>query len=805
MVELLSPVGDFDCLKAAVQNGADSVYFGTSLFNARMSASNFEGELLKEAIRYAKLRNVKINFALNTLIKDTEFDKAIDIVKNIYTLGADSIIVQDFGLAKYIINNFPDLDVHASTQMTIHNLQGVLELEKLGFKRVVLSRELSLSEIQYICANSNIEIEAFIHGAICISYSGQCLFSSTIGARSANRGRCAQPCRLPYNLLDKDSNILDSGYLLSPKDLCSLKFIKDLINAGVKCFKIEGRLKTPEYVAITTSIYRKYINLALSKKPYIVEDEDIKKLMQVFNRGMFSSGNLENAENLNYIHKEKSNNMGLYIGNVSYYNKQKGLISLKTSESLSIGDNISLEKEEHKYTVSELLKNSENITSASIGDTITIGRMKGNINLGDKIYKLSSKSLSKSIKEFFEKENKKIPLSATITVKKGLPITLEVTSLDNNTYFSIAVKKSLDFSPIDSISNPITEERIIEQLSKTTNTQFNFEKIIVNLDKNCYIPKISAINQLRRDCLQELENIAITRFERSNIETSPIISALPKNKTKNKKSNFCGISLLLNEINPNLDYSRLAKVDRLYIPLKYFSKKDSKNIIKLLSLHFNIYIYMPTIIKDNYRNIIYNNLEMYIKEFNVKGVVMSNISNIYTLNKYIEKIDLIGNYTLNVFNANTIKELSSHNIGMVTLSPELNEESLKSLINNSNIATELIVYGKLPILNMGYCVLGKSNKCYPTCQVKCMSNNKFYLKDRLGYKFRVVPDNMQTVTTVYNSKTTSIPYGELNPSCVRISILDETIDEINTIISKVKNKDFFSGKDFTYGNLNKTI
>ena len=216
MVELLSPVGDFDCLKAAVQNGADSVYFGGSLFNARMSASNFEGTLLKEAIRYAKLRNVKVNFALNTLIKDDEFDKAIDMVKNVYTLGADSIIVQDLGLAKYIINNFPDLDVHASTQMTIHNLQGVLELEKLGFKRVVLARELSLSEIQYICANSNIEIETFIHGAICISYSGQCLFSSTIGGRSGNRGRCAQPCRLPYDLLNENSviEIRCQGYIL---------------------------------------------------------------------------------------------------------------------------------------------------------------------------------------------------------------------------------------------------------------------------------------------------------------------------------------------------------------------------------------------------------------------------------------------------------------------------------------------------------------------------------------------------------------------------------------------------------------
>lgn len=183
-IELLVPVGDFDCLISAVQNGADTVYFGSSLFNARQSATNFDLDILEKAIDYAKLRNVKTNLTLNTLIKDTEFYDAINIAKKAYEFGIDAIIVQDLGLATYLIKHFPDLPIHASTQMTVHNLEGVLQLEKLGFKRVVLSRELSLDEITYICKNSNIEIEAFIHGALCISYSGQCLFSSSIGGRS---------------------------------------------------------------------------------------------------------------------------------------------------------------------------------------------------------------------------------------------------------------------------------------------------------------------------------------------------------------------------------------------------------------------------------------------------------------------------------------------------------------------------------------------------------------------------------------------------------------------------------------------
>ena len=230
-VELLIPVGDFDCLVAAVQNGADTVYFGASMFNARNSATNFDIDTLEQAIDYAKLRNVKTNLTLNTLIKDNEFEAALNIKKKAYEYGIDAIIVQDLGLAMYLINHMPDLPIHASTQMTVHNLEGVLQLENLGFKRVVLSRELSADEIEYICQNSNVEIEAFIHGALCISYSGQCLLSSSIGGRSGNRGKCAQPCRLPYELLDSANKVVDKGYLLSSRDLCGIEYMPKLVNA----------------------------------------------------------------------------------------------------------------------------------------------------------------------------------------------------------------------------------------------------------------------------------------------------------------------------------------------------------------------------------------------------------------------------------------------------------------------------------------------------------------------------------------------------------------------------------------------
>ncbi len=370
-VELLSPAGDFDCVRAAVQNGANAIYLGASSFSARASAKNFALDELKNVIDYAHIRNVKVHLALNTLIKNDEFCDAIHIAEKAYEFGVDAILVQDLGLAVSLINSFPKLPIHASTQMTTHNLGGVKVLERLGAKRVVLSRELSLTEIEYICRNSNIEIETFIHGALCISYSGQCLFSSMVGGRSANRGKCAQACRLPYQLL-QDEKVVDSGYLLSPRDLCGLDFLPALIEAGVTSFKIEGRLKSPEYVATVTRIYRKYIDLYFSSNPYEVNMKDRKDLLQVFNRGNFSSGHLDIKPNLNFVFKEKQNNMGIYVGNVANYNSKKGHVTLNLNDFLAVGDSITFENEPTKYRVSELMFQNKNLPFACDNEIITI-------------------------------------------------------------------------------------------------------------------------------------------------------------------------------------------------------------------------------------------------------------------------------------------------------------------------------------------------------------------------------------------------------------------------------------------------
>lgn len=514
MIDLLSPVGDLKCLKSAVQNGANSVYFGADLFSARAFASNFNLEDLEKAIIYAKTRGVKTNLTLNTLIKDNEFDNALDLAQKAYEFGIDAIIVQDLGLAKQLIKRFPDLDIHASTQMSIHNLQGVLEMQKLGFKRVVLSRELSIRDIEYICNNSDIEIEVFIHGALCISYSGQCLFSSMIGGRSGNRGKCAQACRLPYELLENDKKI-DNGHLLSPRDLCGLDYIPDLIKAGVTCLKIEGRMKNPEYVATVTRIYRKYIDLAESEKPYIIDEDDRKVLLQVFNRGMSSAGHLAVEPNKSLVFKDKPNNMGLFLGKVQKYNKNKGYITVKLQEPIEIGDTISLEKEDGTYNVSELMFNDKNIKETSIGQTVTIGRMKGNINLGDKIFKISSKKLNTLAQESIKSENRKIGLNCKVSIKKGLPIELKVTSANNlDIYSNLNVICKSEIIPEEAKNRPLDKERVLSQLNKTNNSIYEFNNIDIDLDDGLFLPKISALNELRRNALEKAYNFAVNRLKR---------------------------------------------------------------------------------------------------------------------------------------------------------------------------------------------------------------------------------------------------------------------------------------------------
>lgn len=615
-----------------------------------------------------------------------------------------------------------------------------------------------------------------------------------------NRGKCAQTCRLPYELIEENQNKLtsklDKGYLLSTRDLCSLEYLPMLIDAGVTSFKIEGRMKSPEYVATVTKIYRKYIDLALDKtKTYKIENSDKIKLMQVFNRGGFSDGHLDSSENRKLVFKEKQNNMGLYLGKISKYNKNKGIVTLAAQTDLSVGDSITFEKEPTKYTVSELLDKNQNIKKASFNQTVSFGRMKGNINVGDKVYKIADKNLSDEAKNSYSKENIKNKLDCNLEIKQNQKIKGQIYCKQ----FNCKINYVYDYIPDIAQKASITKETIISKFNKTQDTEFEFENFDISLDDNLFIP-VSVLNDIRRTGINMIREKIIQSFKHTDSQNLKLDMPFSEKSNKHNKPQ---ISLLLNDLNQ--DFSKLEKVDKLYIPLKYFINDKYHNTLKYFSDNFNLYIYMPTIIREPKIELSKKIIEKTINKFNIKGIVVSNLSQLELLPQNNKNLDIVGNYTLNLYNTFSAKSLKNLNFGTVTISPELDENGILDLCNNPFEHNELIVYGKIPVMTMNYCVLGKSNKCYKDCKKLCNSNNKYFLKDRMGFLFRVIPDNLQTISTIYNTKTTSIDFDNFNVDFVRIDILDENIDEINNIINTVKNGKRFEGKDFTNGNLRREI
>lgn len=403
---------------------------------------------------------------------------------------------------------------------------------------------------------------------------------------------------------------------------------------------------------------------------------------------------------------------------------------------------------------------------------------------------MESKSLLTKVKNSYQGELKKHPLSCYIKIVKNAPIFVKV--FGN----SVNLEINSNIVPIDAEKQPITKERVIMQFSKTGNSPFTFTNFDIELDDNLYL-NISDLNELRRECLEKVSCYIINSYKREISSNMPIFFDVAPSKKKVDKKN---VSLLLNILDVNTNYSELEKVDRIYIPLKYFAMSDYSNIIKNISSEFDTYIYMPTIIKSNYRNLFTNNIDIALEEYNIKGFVLSNLGTFNMLDKYKNSYEFIGNYTLNVFNNYSLEAYHDIGLSLITLSPELNKSDIANISNFANVNTELIVYGNTPVMTLGYCVLGKSNKCYPNCKSLCKSKHSYYLKDRLGFYFPIIPDSVQTINTIYNSKITSIDFSELPIDSVRIDILNENILEINEVIQTVKQEKRFEGKDYTNAN-----
>lgn len=401
-------------------------------------------------------------------------------------------------------------------------------------------------------------------------------------------------------------------------------------------------------------------------------------------------------------------------------------------------------------------------------------------------------------------ENRKTPLACEVWIQEDQLVRLSVQALnsDQTFYKGLSIHVTSDFKPVHAINVPLTEERVKQQILKTTNTPFEFVSIQIHLDPGLYLPKISILNELRRTALTNLEAQVCAVHQR--VAPKYDLPKAPKKKAKKVKEEM-HISALLYLLNSKADYTKLEGVHDFYIPLKYYANKDFEKVLLTLAQKGRLYILLPTIIKSNYKNLLLNQLDRIIETFPIQGFVLSNLSNIECFKEYVNHYEFISNYTFNVFNHQTIEQLQKLGIQKITLSPELSKEHLNALTENADIPTEVMAYGRLPLMNTNYCVLGKTNRCYPTCQMRCKENKQYFLEDRMHLKFPILPDNMQTVTTIFNSKITFLDSTQLSTNHIRMDFIEESIDEINEAVALMRQGKRKSGDAYTNGNFAREV
>jgi len=773
-VEILAPVGSMEALYAAVENGADAVYLGGKLFNARQYASNFSDEDLIKAVEYAHLRGVKVYVTVNIILDDSELKEVIDYIVFLYNIDVDAIIVQDLGLARIIRQTLPDFEIHGSTQMTINNYLGIQFLENLGFKRVVLARELSIDEIRYIKDNTDVELEAFIHGALCVCYSGQCLMSSMIGGRSGNRGRCAQPCRMAYSIVKVGENKIISPkfkekYIISPKDLNTIEHLEEIIDSGVVSLKIEGRMKKPEYVAVIVNRYRKELDRILGKHSSSLTQEDIKDMAQMFNRG-FTKGFIIGDYGKDFISFDKPNNRGIYIGEV--IKVDKNFIHVKLEDDLGKGDGIEItDKKGNSYgqIVDRIFQGADIIDRARKGEVIKIKSISG-VESGSKVYKTFDLKLNTLAYETFtNKENlKKLPINMAVEVKIGKPISLTIWK--DQDYVTVISDEIVE----KGIKVSLDREKINKQLNKLGDTPYYAENIEIDLDEGAMIP-VSVLNGLRRKAIEELNKKRSNFNHRIQVSTKDLsrriseVFSYPKNdRIRVKKTSI--------KIDSQAHFKQLDlnKLDRIYLPYN----EDIENQIKEMRNHNKeVYVYTERVIANDEFNRLGNIFDRIVDQ--IDGISASNIGTLqFIKNRYNTNIHCdIG---LNVFNSSTVKLLVDSGVKSLTLSPELKLSQISDICKNNIMEYEVVGYGYYPLMVTKYCPMSivKGCKNDENCN-NCELASGYGLYDRKGMTFEMKRKGKFTV--IYNSQPLIITesINKIFSSGIDMMRLDFTVETDN--------------------------
>lgn len=787
-IEVLGPAGSKESLMAAINSGADAVYLGGKEFNARKSASNFDDETLTESIKYVHKRNKKVYIVINISIKELEIERARKYIDFLYELGVDGVIVQDLGITKYIREKYPNFPIHASTQLAVNNIYGAKHLEKVGFTRVVLSRELSLKEIYEIKKNTNIELEIFIHGALCVSYSGQCLISSLIGGRSGNRGTCAQTCRMPFKIGKNDkSTKVEDKYLLSLKDLSGLELVEDLMKIGVSSLKIEGRMKKPEYVALVVSQYRQVVDEITNGCIDMSFDSAREEMERLFNRG-FTKGFLGEDFGVDIVSSDKPNNRGFYLGTIEKLEKNK--IYFKTNSEINLGDELLVrdkENEERVIILSMEVRNKK-VEKVNEGDFVVITLKVKKIK-GSEVYKIFDKELNEKLRNISkEKEENKAIVDGSIHMKVGEypKLILKYKGYKVEYVGENRIEKSLN--------KPVTENMIYDQLSKLGNTPFKLGELNINLEEQSFL-SLKDLNKLRREGIEKLEK-TICKDKKEN----PRLEFL-KEKSIDTDKRYKETSLTAKvERVETLDYLDIDKLSRIYLPIKVESIDwiNEKKIDKKKT-----YLYMDKITSD----LDFKRMKPIIDKLKnkVEGVLVNNIGQMEFLKENHPSLIILGDYGFNIYNIGTVEYLELNDLEGVTISPELNFSEIFDITKKKEYIYEVLGYGYLEVMTMKNCPYASIKKCQKNRDCDKCEFAEYNLIDRKDFKFRTKREN--DITKIYNSQALYIPEniykikdGRISSIRLEFTVENETASNIlelysDALLGRLNNDEIMDRKD----------
>lgn len=740
MAELLSPAGSFESMKAAVQAGCDAVYIGGARFGARAFAKNADGTALLEAIDYMHIRGKRLYLTVNTLLKEAEFGTLYDDMEPLYRQGLDAAIVQDLGVLRFLHRNFPDLALHASTQMTLTMAEGANLLKGYGVTRLVPARELTLPELIRMRRSTDLEIETFVHGALCYCYSGQCLMSSLLGGRSGNRGRCAQTCRLEYEVCGR------KGYLLSMKDMCTLSILPDLMDAGIDSFKIEGRMKREEYVAGVTAVYRKYMDRyeALGREDYLRSlkerpeefEEDLRRLEELYNRGGFSEGYYRGQKGPSMMAMDRPNHTGIRIGRVE---KLSGIrADIRLDLPAREGDVLEIRggSREYSFTVG-----GKQLGAGAGKNRLTVNVMPGlGITPGLFVWRTKNETLLRQIRETYLERENQIGIDGRFTARVGEPAELAVS-------FGKYRVKQTGGTVQAAKSSPVSKERVREQLSKTGGGAFFFQHLTVDCDSDIFLP-VKSLNELRREALSGLADAITGSYRRTGRAAGvPEEPAVRREDAAADPDREILVSAVV--CHPEqLDAVLGAGAAKVYLDVGCFGLKGALEAAKRIGDDAQCYLRMPQIFRSVAFDI-WSDAVLQLADSSVAGFLIRNLEELAFLRMHPE---LAGkpfgmDDQMYVMNREARRMAEEFGAERWTAPVELNEKELAALNLRGAAA---VVYGRLPLMVSSQCVLRNTLGCRPD------DHKVITLTDRKGIRFPVIRDCEACCNTILNSVPLSL-------------------------------------------------